>query len=105
LSAVPSGTDTSSPYYKSKCTRINVPNYEAAKSIVYSSDGANQESCYLNLYNDDDCAGRRVINEGLNDDVSSCIATPVRYARLFCAKQVRARYPATTFEKQLPTLT
>jgi hypothetical protein len=82
-----------------------VPNYEAAKSIVYSSDGANQESCYLNLYNDDDCAGRRVINEGLNDDVSSCIATPVRYARLFCAKQVRARYPATTFEKQLPTLT
>lgn len=92
MSTVPSANSNT---YASKCTRINVPEGKPAKSIVYSSDGANQENCYLNLYNNDGCTGS-IRNEELNDDVSSCVVGDVRYARLFCNKQVRARHSAAT---------
>lgn len=100
FSAVPDG---SAAPYRSECKRINAPGYKAA-SIVYSSDGANTGSCYLNLFDDDDCSGKRVNQYGLDDDVSACITADVRYARVYCNQQVRVP-PLANMSGEFPDLT
>lgn len=95
-------TDTNSPFfyqqkftavspggssaYNSACQRIRTPSYSAG-SFIYTSDGANTDRCYLNVYNRNDCTGT-LTNLQLNDDVSECITQQVRSARVYCSPQV-----------------
>jgi hypothetical protein len=63
--------------------------------MVYTSDGAYQEECTLNLYSARNCRGDPDKSVNLEDDVSACISTKPRYARLVC-ELVRIRLPPPT---------
>jgi hypothetical protein len=79
FSAVPGGSGTT---YRSGCKRIIES--DQALSIIYTSDGANQRKCNLDLYTTSRCTGNNYVRRSLNEDVSECENVQATYARVVC---------------------
>jgi hypothetical protein len=67
----------------SKCKRI-IDSADPALSIVYTSDGANQLKCNLDLFNDSRCRSKAYERKSLDEDVSDCENVKATYARVSC---------------------
>ncbi|KAM0688876.1 hypothetical protein Q7P36_010951 [Cladosporium allicinum] len=84
FSAVPS-TSGSGFTYKSGCKSIIDSDFPAL-SVIYTSDGANQRKCTLDLFSDSNCQDKDYSVKSLINDVSSCQNVQAASAQVSCTK-------------------